>query len=167
MQMDTASVRAKPKICYLKTGNIFFKSIATNYLYTTKFQKMDKKITATAAVLGMVAIILGAFGAHALKIVLTVEELNTFETGVKYQMYHALFLLFIGFTASLSEKSRKGISILITIGVVLFSGSIYVLSTKNISGLDIKAFGIVTPIGGLLLISGWFWLFLSLIRKKS
>jgi len=128
---------------------------------------MDKKITATAAVLSMIAIILGAFGAHALKKVLTVEELNTFETGVKYQMYHALFLLFIGLTTFLSEKTKKGISILTVAGIALFSGSIYILATKNISGIDIKAFGIVTPIGGLLLISAWFWLFLNLIRKKS
>ena len=59
---------------------------------------MDKKIITTAAILGMIAIILGAFGAHALKKILSVEQLTTFETGVRYQMYHALFLLFIGTT---------------------------------------------------------------------
>lgn len=128
---------------------------------------MDRKITAMAAILGMIAIILGAFGAHALKKVLTIEELGTFETGVKYQMYHALFLLFIGLTPFLTDKTKKGISVLTAAGVALFSGSIYILATRNISGIDIKAFGIVTPIGGLLLISAWFWLFLSLIRKKS
>jgi len=128
---------------------------------------MNRKITATAAILGMIAIILGAFGAHALKKVLTIEELGTFETGVKYQMYHALFLLFIGLTTFLSDKAKKGIFILTVVGIVLFSGSIYILATKSISGMDMKAFGIVTPIGGLLLISAWFWLFLNLIRKKS
>jgi len=128
---------------------------------------MNRKITATAAILGMIAIILGAFGAHALKKVLTIEELGTFETGVKYQMYHALFLVFIGLTPSITNKTKKGIAVLTVAGVALFSGSIYILATKNISGIDIKAFGIVTPIGGLLLISAWFWLFLNLIRKKS
>jgi len=127
---------------------------------------MDRKVISTAAILGMIAIILGAFGAHALKKVLTLDELSTFETGVKYQMYHALFLLFVGL-APLTEKAKKGITALILAGVVLFSGSIYILATKNISGIDIKAFGIVTPIGGLLLIIGWFWLFLTFIRKKS
>lgn len=128
---------------------------------------MNRKITVTAAILGMIAIILGAFGAHALKKVLTIEELGTFETGVKYQMYHALFLFFIGFTTFLSDKTKKGISILTVVGIALFSGSIYILATKNITGFDMKAFGIITPIGGLLLISAWFWLFLNLIRKKS
>lgn len=126
---------------------------------------MDRKVISTAAILGMVAIILGAFGAHALKKVLTLDELSTFETGVKYQMYHALFLLFVGLS-SMAEKTKKGIAVLIVTGVVLFSGSIYILATKNISGIDIKAFGIVTPIGGLLLIVGWFWLFLTFITKK-
>jgi len=128
---------------------------------------MNRKITATAAILGMIAIILGAFGAHTLKKVLTIEALGTFETGVKYQMYHALFLLFIGSATFLSDKTKKGIFILTVAGTALFSGSIYILATKSISGIDMKAFGIVTPIGGLLLISAWFWLFLSLIRKKS
>lgn len=127
---------------------------------------MERKIISTAAILGMIAIILGAFGAHALKKVLTVEELSTFETGVKYQMYHALFLLFVGLS-SLTAETKKRITALIVLGVALFSGSIYILATKNISGIDIKAFGIVTPIGGLLLIVGWFWLFLTFIKKKS
>lgn len=127
---------------------------------------MDRKVISTAAILGMIAIILGAFGAHALKKELTLEELSTFETGVKYQMYHALFLLFVGLS-SMTEKTKKGITLLIVSGVVLFSGSIYILATKNLTGIDIKAFGIVTPIGGLLLIVGWFWHFLTFITKKS
>jgi len=128
---------------------------------------MNRKITTTAAILGMIAIILGAFGAHALKKILTIEALGTFETGVKYQMYHALFLLFIGSATFLSDKTKNGIFILTVAGTALFSGSIYILATRSISGIDMKSFGIVTPIGGLLLISAWFWLFLSLIRKKS
>jgi len=68
---------------------------------------MDRKIITTAAFLGMTAIILGAFGAHALKKVLNLEQLNTFETGVKYQMYHALFLLFVGFQKALPRKLKK------------------------------------------------------------
>ena len=67
---------------------------------------MDKKIISTGAILGMVAIILGAFGAHALKKALSIEQLSTFETGVKYQMYHALFLLCIGMNNELSQKAK-------------------------------------------------------------
>lgn len=128
---------------------------------------MQTKILSVAAILGLLAIVLGAFGAHALKAVLTPEQLTAFETGVKYQMYHALFLLFIATTVSVSEKARKIIFNLTLSGVVLFSGSIYFLTTKNLTGIDLKPIGIVTPIGGLLLIVAWFWLFIDLIRKKS
>ena len=127
---------------------------------------MDKKIISTGAIFGMIAIILGAFAAHALKKVLTLEELSTFETGVKYQMYHALFLLFIGLSA-LSQKTKKIIYNLIILGILLFSGSIYLLATNNLTTFDFKIIGFVTPIGGLLLISAWGVLLMNLINKKS
>lgn len=127
---------------------------------------MDKKIIATGAILGMIAIILGAFGAHALKKVLSIEELSTFETGVRYQMYHALFLIFIGIINELSQKAKKTIYNLVVFGVVLFSGSIYVLATNSLTSFDFKIIGFVTPIGGLLLILAWGVLFLNLVKKK-
>lgn len=128
---------------------------------------MDKRILSTAAVLGFIAIILGAFGAHALKEILDANQLASFETGVKYQMYHALFLLFLGTSNLVSEKAKKSIYFLVLFGVVLFSGSIYLLATKNISGVDFRFIGIVTPIGGLLMIVGWGILFLNIIKKKA
>lgn len=128
---------------------------------------MDKKILSTAAILGMTAIILGAFGAHALKKVLSIEELSTFDTGVKYQMYHALFLLFIATMTGLSQKTKKIIYILTLIGVIFFSGSIYLLATNNLTSIDFKIIGFATPIGGLLLISAWGALLLNFINKKS
>lgn len=128
---------------------------------------MDKKIITTGALFGMIAIILGAFGAHALKKMLTIDQLSSFETGVKYQMYHAIFLLFIGLS-SLSEKAKKTIYYLVVFGVVFFSGSIYLLSTNgHFIPFDFKAIGFVTPIGGLLLILGWGALLLNFINKKS
>lgn len=127
---------------------------------------MDKKIISTGAIFGMIAIIIGAFAAHALKKVLTLEELSTFETGVKYQMYHALFLLFIGLS-SLSQKTKKIIYNLVVLGILLFSGSIYLLATNNLTAFDFKIIGFVTPIGGLLLISAWGVLLMNLINKKS
>ena len=127
---------------------------------------MDKKIISTGAIFGMIAIILGAFGAHALKKVLTLDELSTFETGVKYQMYHALFLVFIGM-ASISQKAKKTIFFLVVIGVIFFSGSIYLLATNSLTTFDFKIIGFVTPIGGLLLISAWGVLLLNYINKKS
>ena len=128
---------------------------------------MDKKIIATGAVLGFIAIILGAFGAHALKEVLDANQLASFETGVRYQMYHAIFLLFIGSTSYVSEKAKKSIYYLVLSGVILFSGSIYFLATKSITGVDIHAIGIVTPIGGLLMICAWGMLFLNILKKKG
>jgi uncharacterized membrane protein YgdD (TMEM256/DUF423 family) len=127
---------------------------------------MDNKIISAGAIFGMIAIILGAFGAHALKKVLTLEELSTFETGVKYQMYHALFLVFIGL-ASISQKAKKTIFFLVVFGVIFFSGSIYLLATNSLTTFDFKIIGFVTPIGGLLLISAWGVLFLNYINKKS
>nr|WP_315200716.1 DUF423 domain-containing protein [uncultured Flavobacterium sp.] len=125
---------------------------------------MDKKIISTAAVLGMIAIILGAFGAHGLKKVLSFEQLATFETGVRYQMYHALFLLFIGTTTLINQKLKKTILNLTIIGVLFFSGSIYLLATNSLTPIDFKVIGFITPIGGLFLIISWFLLFFDLIK---
>jgi uncharacterized membrane protein YgdD (TMEM256/DUF423 family) len=128
---------------------------------------MDKKIISTAAIFGMLAIILGAFGAHALKKVLSIDELSTFETGVRYQMYHAFFLLFIGITSTISQKTKKTIYNLVVFGVLSFSGSIYLLATNGLTTFDFKIIGFVTPIGGLLLILAWGTLLLNYFNKKS
>lgn len=128
---------------------------------------MDKKIISTGAIFGMIAIILGAFGAHALKKVLSIEELSTFETGVKYQMYHALFLVLIGTLNELSQKAKKTIYNLVVFGVLFFSGSIYLLATNGLTSFDFKVIGFITPIGGLLLILGWGVLFFNFVKKKS
>lgn len=128
---------------------------------------MNKKIISTGAILGMLAIILGAFGAHALKRVLSMEELSTFETGVRYQMYHALFLLFIGVIQEISQKAKKTMYYLVIFGVLFFSGSLYLLATNNLTSFDFKIIGFVTPIGGLLLIVAWSVLLVNIIKKKS
>jgi uncharacterized membrane protein YgdD (TMEM256/DUF423 family) len=127
---------------------------------------MNKKLITTGALFGMIAIILGAFGAHALKKVMPAEQLVTFETGVRYQMYHALFLIFISMISEISEKTKKTIYYLILSGVILFSGSIYLLATNSITSFDFKVIGFVTPIGGLLLILAWAILFFSFIKKR-
>ena len=127
---------------------------------------MDKRIISTGAILGMIAIILGAFGAHALKKALTIEELSTFETGVKYQMYHALFLLFIGLATELPKKVKNTIYLLVVFGVLFFSGSIYLLATNSLTLFDFKVIGFITPIGGLLLIMAWANLVFNLLKKN-
>ncbi|RNL83401.1 DUF423 domain-containing protein [Sinomicrobium pectinilyticum] len=128
---------------------------------------MKKAILLTAALFGLLAIILGAFGAHALKSAIGTEAITTFETGVKYQMYHALFLLFVGNLSVLSEKARNTIYLLVTAGVILFSGSIYGLATNNLTSFDFKTIGIVTPIGGTLLIVAWGVLFFNFLKLKT
>jgi uncharacterized membrane protein YgdD (TMEM256/DUF423 family) len=127
---------------------------------------MERKITSVAAFMGMTAIILGAFGAHALKKQLSIEQLGSFETGVKYQMYHALFLLFLGMNTFLNEKVKKAVFQLVIFGVFFFSGSIYLLTTKAITGVDFKFIGIVTPIGGAFLIVSWSILLLNIWKSK-
>ncbi len=128
---------------------------------------MNKKITATAAFLGMIAIILGAFGAHALKKVLTLEQLISFETGVRYQMYQAFFLFFLATQNDILEKTKKTIFTLITSGTLFFSGSIYLLSTTGITGINFKPIGFLTPIGGLLLILAWGMLGYSILKTRK
>ena len=128
---------------------------------------MDKKIISTAAFLGIIAITLGAFGAHALKKTLSLDQLVTFDTGVRYQMYHALFLFYIGLMSDLSQKTKKTIYYLVLSGVLLFSGSIYLLATNDLTAFDFKTIGFITPIGGVLLILGWVVLLLNYYNKKS
>lgn len=128
---------------------------------------MERKIILTGAFLGVLAIILGAFGAHALKAVLSAEQLTNFETGVRYQMYHAFFLFFVSTRKELSLKALKVIYNLVITGVLFFSGSIYLLTTKNVTSVDFKIIGFVTPIGGLLLIFAWIVLFVTIFKKNS
>jgi uncharacterized membrane protein YgdD (TMEM256/DUF423 family) len=116
---------------------------------------MNRTIFLTGIVFGVLAIIFGAFGAHGLEKLIDADAISTFETGVKYQMYHALFLLFLGNTSRLPEKSKKWIYYLIVAGILMFSFSIYLLATNSLTQFDFKTIGFITPIGGLLLISGW------------
>jgi uncharacterized membrane protein YgdD (TMEM256/DUF423 family) len=132
-----------------------------------KKEKMNKKIVATGALLGMIAIILGAFGAHALKKVLTPEQLISFETGVRYQMYQAFFLFFLATQNDIQEKTKRIIYRLNLFGIVYFSGSIYLLSTTGITGIDFKPIGFITPIGGLLLIVAWGILGYSILKTRK
>lgn len=128
---------------------------------------MNKKIIGTAAIIGLISIIFGAFGAHALKAVLNAEQLVSFETGVRYQMYHAIFLLFVGMANVITEKQKKAIFILTLIGILFFSGSIYLLATQGISGINFKFLGPVTPIGGMFLIFSWLMLAFYSFGQKT
>ena len=115
---------------------------------------------------GMTSVILGAFGAHAFKKVLSLERLTSFETGVKYQMYHALLLLIIGFFLKFETGTEKWASWCIILGVILFSFSIYLLSFQEVWGVNLKFLGPITPLGGLLMITGWALLIYVFAKTK-
>lgn len=117
------------------------------------------------ALFGLLAIIFGAFGAHALKKRFTAEQLSSFETGVKYQMYHALVLLMLGFNLNLDTSLEKYMVYCFIIGILLFSFSIYGLCISSSKGKKLKFLGPITPIGGLFLVVGWALLLYSFIRN--
>lgn len=127
---------------------------------------MNKTLMVTGAILGITGIILGAFAAHGLEKLIDKEALETFETGVRYQMYHAFLLLILGGTAFVNQKLKKTIFILVVLGLILFSGSIYGLATNDLSGFDFKTIAIVTPLGGLSLIIAWVLILIGIIRAK-
>ena len=122
---------------------------------------MFKNLT-IAAFLGFFAILLGAFGAHALKEQLTVGALSNFNTGVRYQMYHVVVVFFVNGVSLLSEKQKNTISYLFFTGIVLFSGSIYLIYLAPISATSIW---FITPLGGLFLLSGWLYMMLIFMHK--
>lgn len=127
----------------------------------------DKKIVASAAILAAVAIALGAFGAHGLRDLVSAKALSSFETGVRYQMYHSLALLVIGFAMSIPANTRKWVSRFFIFGIILFSGSIYLLSLKEVVTFSVAFLGPITPIGGLLLIVGWLRLLYGILKVKK
>lgn len=123
------------------------------------------------ALLGVVGIVLGAFGAHGLTKVASETIVDSYKTGVNYQMIHAFYFIIIGILFKLNiinPKQLKRISILALIGVICFSGSIYGITLSKVMEFPtiIKFFGPITPIGGLLLIFSWLLLFISQFNKK-
>ena len=127
---------------------------------------MNKFGMISACLLGITGIAIGAFAAHGLKSLITVENLATFETGVRYQMYHTLFLLGVGQFKFLTSKQHTVITTLTLVGVLFFSGSIYGLATNTLFDFDFKSIGFITPIGGLLLILSWCVLLFSILKWK-
>lgn len=128
---------------------------------------MNKKLLITGSVLGLMSIVLGAFASHGLEKLVTLEAIETFQVGVRYQMYHALLLLFVGNSSFIRIKTKKTMLLLVLIGVLLFSGSIYGLATNELTGFDFKNIGFITPIGGFLLILSWLIMLLEFLKLKD
>lgn len=127
---------------------------------------MKQLVLIAASVYGTISVILGAFGAHAFKAMLTPEKLASFDTGVRYQMYHAIVLLIIGLTISFTSSLEKWAAISIIVGVFLFSFSIYFLAFSEYWNVNLKFLGPITPVGGMFMIAGWVLLVVFFIKNK-
>lgn len=131
--------------------------------------KTTKKLMLATALLGMLAVIIGAFGAHSLDGKISAGSLLSYKTGVSYQFYHTLgsavaIILYLQF----HQKQFRHASFCFLIGILLFSGSIYLLTTNDITGIGLRGIlGPMTPIGGLFFILGWIYIFYGVITLKS
>jgi uncharacterized membrane protein YgdD (TMEM256/DUF423 family) len=127
---------------------------------------VNRKIVLTGIVLITISILLGAFGAHGLKSIVSSEKLISFETGVKYQMYQGLAFIIIGLNYSTINFINPWFYRLGLVGILLFSGSIYFLTITDLTHLPKLIFIPLTPIGGGLLITSWLFLFVSILKQK-
>lgn len=128
--------------------------------------KINKNIVITAALLAALTIIVGAFGAHGLKELISEKSLVSFETGVRYQMYHVIVMLALGLSTGILPKTQKWVFWFFIIGILFFSGSIYLLALNEFLPFDTKLISFTTPIGGFLLIIGWLRLAYGVIVNK-
>lgn len=120
-----------------------------------------------AGVSGLSAVALGAFGAHGLKPLLSQEMLNAYESGVRYQFYHTLAVLFLSYHSYTSLPFVKRAVMFFILGIILFSGSLYLMSLASIAGNTWRWLGPVTPFGGLCFMLGWLFLILQALRKNT
>lgn len=125
---------------------------------------MNKNILVIASLLGALAVILGALGAHALKDMLGTDGIKNFETAVKYQMFHVFAIFIVQMLPPINVNTKKWISVFFLIGILFFSGSLYVITTGIISA---KYIWFITPLGGLSFIIGWLLLTWSFIKSNS
>jgi uncharacterized membrane protein YgdD (TMEM256/DUF423 family) len=129
---------------------------------------MNRKIVIIASIFGLLAVIIGAFGAHALKKIVTLEMLSVWQTGVQYQFYHTFALLFLSSLSGIKPKLIKLSYQFFVSGIILFSGSLYLLALKDYLELPwINYLGPITPIGGLFFILGWATLLIGAIKSDK
>lgn len=127
---------------------------------------MKQTVLIIGNIYGMLSIILGAFGAHAFRNILSVDKLESFEVGVRYQMYHAIVLLVLGFFLSFETSIERWSAWSLIIGTFLFSVSIYLLSFADYWNLNLKFLGPITPLGGFFMIIGWTLLIIYFVKTK-
>ena len=125
---------------------------------------MDRKILLLASFMGGVGVVLGAFAAHGLKPFLSISAFESFNTGIRYQMYHAIVLLFVNGYDQFTISQKNRITYLFVTGILLFSGSIYLIHFTSIS---VKSIWFLTPLGGLTFIIGWIFMILCFYKKHK
>ena len=128
---------------------------------------MDRSSLAWASFVLMLAVALGAFGAHGLKARIDANALSQWNTGVQYQFYHGFGLLILAALADrIPQRTSRYVRSFFLAGIVSFCGSLYLLSTRPVTGLHslTMVLGPITPIGGLLFIGGWLLLLISALR---
>lgn len=130
---------------------------------------MHKNFLVWAAVLGALAVVLGAFGAHKLKELVPPETVSTFQTGVTYQFYHVFALIATGILfAHVPGSQLVWAGRCFIIGILLFSGSLYLLTMLKATGnVGLRGIGIITPIGGVFFIAGWICLLAGILKLKA
>jgi uncharacterized membrane protein YgdD (TMEM256/DUF423 family) len=129
---------------------------------------MNKKIVSTASIFGVIAVILGAFGAHTLKQRIDPSALEIWTKGVEYQFYHVFALFFLSTLKNVKNKFVDYAYWFFTLGIVFFSGSLYLLATREISQIQsLNIVGPITPIGGLFFILGWSMLFVAALKHND
>lgn len=128
---------------------------------------MGNKWIVTGAILMFFAVALGAIGAHGLRDKITELQLESYKTGVLYNIVHALALIFVGVISAQKGRDFKIPGYLFSVGILLFSGSIYILSTRDITGLNWTFLGPVTPMGGTILMTGWVALAFSVLKNRN
>jgi|TARA_B110000305_G_C19042707_1_gene448957 uncharacterized membrane protein YgdD (TMEM256/DUF423 family) len=112
------------------------------------------------------SVVLGAFGAHLLKDLLTEHQLSSFQTGIRYQMFHGLSILILALNKNYFTEKLNKVLQLMSVGIILFSLSIYLLNLQELLGLSLSFLGPVTPIGGLFLMVSWTLLFFNVKKNK-
>lgn len=128
---------------------------------------MNRRIILTASFFGAVAVILGAFGAHGLKNLVSADALSVWTKGIEYQFYHTFALLFLATFGRFRSRLVDFSFICFSIGILLFSGSLYLLATRELTALSwVNVLGPITPVGGLFLISGWILLFCAALKNR-
>lgn len=133
---------------------------------TVKKHSFHRGLLILGAVLGLLTVLLGAYETHTLKPEIGEASAKMFRVGLRYQMYHAFFALIVGGFSFIPKGAKTAIFYLVLVGVIFFSGSIYGLSTYQVTHINFGSVALITPLGGFLLIAAWVVLIINILKIK-